>query len=138
MGAVAVGAVLIAVLCVIVAAMIWQEARRRSVAEPVTYLIDEAARFVYDRLREEATHRLDLDDVRRILEWGLYHTQVVAPRSGGPPPVLGSGEAIEYVMDRAQEAGFDYDPLDIAEVMAAETEYLLAIGAIGDRVEEET
>ena len=58
-------------------------------------------------------------------------------RSDGPPPVLGSSEAIEYVMAQAEAAGAAYDPLDIAEVMAAESEYLLAIGAVGDRVEED-
>ncbi len=137
MGAVAVGALLIAVLLVIMAAMLWQEARRRPSAEPVTYVIEEAARFVHGRLRDDTARRMGLDDVRRILEWGLFHTQVVAPRRGGPPPVLGSGEAIGSVMEQSERAGYDYDPLDIAEIMAAEGDYLVAIGAVGERVEED-
>ena len=138
MGAVAVGALLVAVLAVIIAAMLWQEIRRRPADGPVTYLIDEATRFVYDRLRDNTTHRLDLDDVRRILEWGLYYTQVVAPRSNGDhPQVFGSGEALEYVVARSADEGFDYDPIDVAEVMAAESVYLIEIGAVGERVEEE-
>jgi hypothetical protein len=137
MGAVALGALLVAVFLVIAAAMVWQDSRRRPSSEPVTYLIEDAAGFVHDRLPADTAGRLGRDDVRRILEWGLYHTQVVGPRSGGAPPVLGSGEALTYVMERAEAAGYDYDPLDVGAVMAAESLYLASIGAIGERVEEE-
>jgi hypothetical protein len=137
MGAVAVGALFVALLLMIAAAMLWQEARRRTSAEPAIYAIDDAARFVHAGLSEAAAFRLAVEDVRRILEWALYQTQVVAPRRGDPPPVFGSGDSLPAIMRRAEEAGFDYDPLDIGEVLAGEGAYLVAIGAVGEAVEED-
>jgi len=134
MGAVAVGALLIALLLAIAAAMVWQEIRTRSSGDPVTYVVDEAARFVHDRLREPTRRRLDLADVRRILEWDLYHARVIETGES----VLGSGDSIEYILERSRESGLDYDPLEVGEVIAAESDYLFAIGAIGDRVEEDS
>ena len=50
--------------------------------------------------------------------------------------VVGSGEAIEWIMERShEELGAAYDPVDIAEVMAREADYLLHIGAVGRVVE---
>ena len=136
MGAVTVGAILFAVLLVIVAALIWQEARRRPGADPAVYLMGEAVPFVQSRLSDGARQRLGDDDVHLILEWGIHYHQVVAPRDEGRRPVVSSGDAIEYVMNRGLENGRDYEPLDIAEVIAAETEYLVEIGAVGPPVEE--
>ncbi|MDX1691901.1 MAG: hypothetical protein R3290_12860 [Acidimicrobiia bacterium] len=134
MGAVAVGALLAALLLVIVAALVWQESRRIPMSEPAVYLIDEASRYVYDRLEEDTTRRLDLDDVFRILEWGIYWNQVEAPKAGGRRAVVGSGDSIEWIMERSEESmGTAYDPVDIAEVIARETEYLVEIGAVGSR-----
>lgn len=138
MGAVAVGALLVALLLAIVAAMVWQESRRIPVSEPAVYLIEEAARFVYGGLEEDTTTRLDLDDVFRILEWGIYWNQVVVHKEQRRRAVVGSGEAIEWIMERsAEELGAAYDPVDIAEVMAREADYLIAIGAVGPAVEGE-
>lgn len=137
MGAVAVGALLVAVLLAIVAAMVWQEARRRPSGEPVVYVIEEASRFVHHRLPPAVAGRLGVDDARRILEWSLFHSQVLAVRRVGPPPVLGSGDTIDYVVERSRAAGYDYDPMDIGAVIAAEADYLFSIGAIGERAEEE-
>ena len=134
MGAVAAGAVLVALLLIIVAALVWQETRSATEDGPVEYLIDEAARFVYDRLSDRALSNLDLDDVTLVLELGVRYNQT-APGNGSRP-VVGSGDAIEYVMERAAATGRIIEPLDIAEVIAAETEYLVSIGAIGDAVEE--
>jgi len=138
MGAVAFGAVLLAVFLVIVAGFVLQGALRSVVSDPAEYLVSEAAEFVYDRLSDRALAGLDPDVVRRILDWNLHFTQVVGPRRLGRLPIIGSGEGIEYVMDRARAAGVVVEPLDIAEVMAIETDYLLAIGAVGGPVEEES
>lgn len=135
MGAVAAGAVLLAIVLVIVAGFLWQSARRSPATDHAEYLLHEAAEYVYDRLSERALLSLDPDYVRRILEWNLQFTQVEAPRSLGHPPVIGSGDGIEYVMYRGVAAGMSLEPLDIAEVMAIETDYLVAIGAVGGPVE---
>lgn len=138
MGAVAVGASLFALLLVVVAAMVWQEARSSVRGTEPVYLLDEASRFVLDRLPEEQASRLGPDDVKTILEWGLYHTQVVTGREDDGPAVVGGGEALAFVIDRATTAGGDpYRPVDVAAVLDLETGYLAEIGAVGDRVGEE-
>jgi hypothetical protein len=134
MGAVAAGSLLIALLLIAVAAMVWQEARRRPASGDPTYVLDEAARFVHDRLPAAAAARLTPGDVERILEWGLEHG-AAASREG--LAVLGSGDAMDYVMEHAAAGGYDYDPMDVAAVMVNESRYLAAIGAVGDPVEED-
>lgn len=136
MGAVAYGAVLVAALALFVAGFVWQSVRRSAVTEPAEYLLGEAIPFIWERLSDRAMGRLDPDLVGSILEWNLHFTQVIGPRDLGRPPVIGSGEGIEYVMDRGRAAGVELEPIDIAEVMAVETEYLLEIGAIGTPVED--
>jgi hypothetical protein len=136
MGAVAAGAILFAVLLVVVAALIWQEARRSSAMEAV-YWMPEAVRYVSDRLSPAARERLGSHGVRLVLEWGVHYHQVVAPRDEGRRPILGSGDALDYILARGEENGLAYDPFDIAEVLAAETEYLVEIGAVGGPVEGE-
>ena len=134
MGAVAAGAVLAALLLAIVALMVFQAARRSAVVDPAEYDIAEASRYAYDRLSDRALDALDLADVRLLLEWQIHYHQVVAPRDG-ERPVVGSGDSIEYLMERAAGAGMSPDVLDVAEVIAADTEYLVTIGAVGERVE---
>ena len=138
MGAVAAGAVLTALLLVIVAVMVWQGARRSVLDEPAVYLVDDAATFVWSRLSDRARGRLSPADVRLLLEGGIHYHQVVAPRDEHRHPVVGSGDAIEYLMDRSASAGRPVEPVDIAEVIAIETGYLLAIGAVGTPVEDES
>lgn len=135
MGIVAVSALLIAVFLIVTAAFLWQSSSRRPGVDPAVYWVPDAVRFVGERLSEAAASRLDAGDVRRMLDWGLHYHQVVAPRDEGRRPVVGSGDAIEYIMGRGSEAGVAYDPFDIAEVLAAETEYLVEIGAVGGPVE---
>lgn len=136
MGAVGYAAILVAVLALFVAGFVWQSVRRSAATEQAEYVIAEAVPFVWERLSDRAMDRLDPELVRRILEWNLHYTQVIGPRDLGRPPVIGSGDGIEYVMERAGAAGFVLEPIDIAEVMAVETDYLLQIGAIGAPVQE--
>ncbi len=131
------GAIFFAALVLIIAGFVWQGASRFDVGDPAAYFIGEAVPFVFERLSDRAMAALDPDLTRRILEWNLHFTQVIAPRDLGRPAIIGSGEGIEYVMDRARAMGIELEPIDIAEVMAIETEYLLDIGAIGRPVEEE-
>ena len=135
MGAVAVGALLFAVLLVIVAALVWQESSGH-VRQERQYLLDDAAEFVFDRLSTDAGSRLGVDDVRDLLLWGIEEHQRRA--EAGDPAVYGSGDVLEALMDRSRsERGEAFDAVDIAEVIAAETEYLAAIGAVGEAVVEE-
>lgn len=138
MGAVAAGAILTALLLAILAVMVWQGTKRSRGDEPAAYIVEDAAAFVWERLSEVARGRLSPSDVQSLLEWGIHYHQVVAPRDEHRHPVVGSGDAIEYLMDRGAAAGRSYEPIDIAEVIAVEAEYLLSIGAVGAPVETES
>lgn len=135
MGAVAAGAILVAVLLLIVAGFLVQASRRGGGRSGAVYLLDEAASFVHARLSPGAAERLTPLRVRQILEWQIQYQQVVAPRSRGEHPVVGSGEAMEHVLAMGGAIGVVLEPLDVAEVMAAEVDYLLSIGAVGTPVE---
>lgn len=137
MGLVAAGAVLIALLLVTAAAMVWQGTRNAPSQLAAVYIVDEAAAHIYARLSDRALDRLDIDDVRRILELCVYYHQVEAAR-GEAPQVLASGDAIEFVMEAsADERGEAYDPIDIGEIIALDTGYLMEIGAVGEPVERQ-
>jgi hypothetical protein len=97
--------------------------------------MDEAVDFVMAVLAPEVAVRVDGSAVRRILEWSTHHSQVVVGRGG--PPVIGGPAAAEYVAERAVAAGEDCSREDVAAVLEAEAAYLVAIGAVGERVEEE-
>jgi hypothetical protein len=129
MGAVSGGVLLVAVLAVIVVAFSWQIWRRRRDPDPV-YVLDDAARFVHSHLEPSTRTRVDRGLVRRVLEWQLEFHQVIAPRSG-EPSVLGSGEGIEHVLEQAAKHDVLVEARDVAEIVAAEVEYLVAIGAVG-------
>ncbi len=132
MGAVAAGALLFALLLLIVAVMLLQELRRTPVTE-VVYVLEEVVPFVYRRLSDEALMHLDSDDVKRILEWEVYYLQGLARRSNGegPPPIAGSELARDFILERTADEGRSYRPIDVDEVLAKEAEYLAEIGAVG-------
>ena len=133
-----VGALLIAVLLVIAAAMIWQEAVHRPVEQPLTYVLEDAVAFVHGRLGADAN--LSRDDVRRILEWEVIYLQGVTPRRGGvlqPVRVGGSDEAVRFISSQiADRSGPRYTQEAIAAVLAGEAEYLASIGALGSVAED--
>ena len=66
-GPVLVGAVLFALFCLIVGLMVWQEARRRPGPQEVAYVIDDAVRFIVDRLDPEVRKRLGAAGVKRVI-----------------------------------------------------------------------
>ncbi len=116
-------------------AVAWQE-RRRDPQRTVTYGVEESIEFVRDRLSPEVLAALSEGDVRRILEWSVRYLQDPGVRLGrDEPPVAGGVEAAYYIQDRAFEMGFSYDGDLVAEVLEAQTEFLAALGAIGDEVD---
>jgi hypothetical protein len=137
MGVVAIGAILLAVLLAVGAAMMWQEARRPGRPEQALYLVDEAVEFVAARLREPVSGRITVADVRSMLEWSTYHSQVVVARSGASIPVLGGPEAVAFICRQSEERGLGWRSEDVAAVVDLEAAYLVSIGAVGEIVEEE-
>lgn len=123
------GALLFALLLLIVAALLWQESRRGTFRNPPTYVLEEAVPYVHARLADRLRGRLGEDDVRRILEWGIAYLQRT------PEAVAGGEAVVGHVVDRVREVqGVEYEEEDVRAVLEAETAYWAAIGALGDPV----
>jgi hypothetical protein len=99
--------------------------------------LEEAVKFVADRLPDEVTARLSYDDVRSLLRWHLEYLRdrgvpVRRDQAGsGGPVVVEDDEGIAYVLGRADEDGLDATDTEVAFVLDAEVAYFEAIGAIG-------
>lgn len=135
--AVAFGAFLVGVFLVVVALVVWQEAKRRPSYDPLEYVIEDAVKHVAERLPAEST--LTRADVRRILEWEVFYLQGMAQedRSNPVETVAGGHQAsIEYIADQIlmkQDVAYSHEQIE--SVLDLEADYLQAIGAIGDPVE---
>lgn len=132
------GALLIAVLLGIAAAMVWQEAVKRPTDQPLTYVLEDAVSFVHADFGTDSP--LSRDDIRRILEWEVIYLQGVSPRSSGPlQPVRvgGSDDAVRFISRQiARRSGPRYSDEVIAAVLEGEARYLASIGALGSPVED--
>ncbi|MGI9647539.1 MAG: hypothetical protein ACR2OI_03375 [Acidimicrobiia bacterium] len=132
------GALLIAVLLVIAAAMVWQEAVKRPADQPLTYVLEDAVRFVDSSFGDQSA--LSRDDIRRILEWEVIYLQGVSPPHSGPlQPVRvgGSDDAVRFISRQiTRRSGPRYSDEAIAAVLQGEAEYLESIGALGSPVED--
>lgn len=130
-------ALLVGVLLVIVALVVWQEARRRPSYEPLEYILEDAVKHVQSGLGEETS--LTRADIRRILEWEVFYLQGFAQddRKQQVETVAGGHRAsIEYIAAEIyQEHGVSYPQEDIESVLRLEADYLVAIGAVGEPVE---
>lgn len=138
--AVVVAALLLAVFLVVIAAMVWQEAKRRSATDRLIYSVDDAVDFVIQDLDEEVRGRLGRAGVRRILEWEVHYLQGLAEgKQAKDVPVVagGHGPAVEYIHEQiTRRHGVSYDMGDIRAALAGEARYLAAIGAVGEPVED--
>jgi hypothetical protein len=134
-------ALLVGVLLVVVALVVWQEARRRPSYEPLTYVVDDAVKHVEAGLLAEGENRLSRADIRRILDWEVFYLQGLAQddRSNPVETVAGGHEAsVSYIIDQiASKHGVSYSREDVENVLRMEADYLFQIGAVGDRVEFE-
>lgn len=132
------GALLVAVLLAAAAAMVWQEAVRRPVAEPLTYVLEDAVRFIHARFG--AAPSPAPTDIRRILEWEVIYLQGVSPRHSGPLQavrVAGSDDAVQFINAQiARRSGPRYAESVIRAVLDGEAEYLASIGALGSVVKD--
>lgn len=130
-------ALLVGVFLLIIALAVWQEAKRRPSYEPLEYVVEDAVKHAHAGLPKEST--LTRADVRRILEWEVYYLQGLAQdrRSDPVETVAGGHDAsVEYIAGQIQaKHGVSYSRGDIEEVLRLEADYLMAIGAVGERVE---
>ena len=136
-GVVAFVAFLLGLLFVVIALVVWQEAKRRPSHEPLEYVIEDAVTHVVKRLPEGSA--LNRAAVRRILEWEVYYLQGLAQEDRKNPveTVAGGHQAsIEYIADQIRDKqNVSYSHAQIEDVLDLEADYLLAIGAIGEPVE---
>ena len=134
-------AVLIGIFLVVVALVVWQEARRRPSYEPLTYVVEDAVKHVEQGLIDEGNDHLSRADIRRILEWEVFYLQGLAQddRSNPVDTVAGGHEgSIDYIIDQiATKHGVSYAREDVENVLRMEADYLFQIGAVGDEVEFE-
>lgn len=132
-------AILVGVLLVIVAMMVWQEARRRPSYEPLEYVINDAIKHIAERLQEGSP--LNNADIRRILEWEVFYLQGLAQDDRRNPVETVAGghtASVEFIADQIhRKHGVSYPHDEIEEVLRLEVDYLVAIGAVGEPVGEE-
>jgi hypothetical protein len=135
-GLVALLAGLTAVFLLVVAALLWQEAKRRSFDEGYVYVVDEAVDHIAARLEDSSLRR---SDVKRIIEYEVFYLQGLAQeRRSNPVEVIAGGAdpAVEYIAARiAQVHAVSYPLADIRAVLRLEADYLRSIGAVGEPVE---
>ena len=129
---------LVAIFLLIVAALMWQEARSRGSGGQLVYVLEDAVDLVMQNLSEDLGQRLTRSDVLRILEWEVFYLQGLAQTDRHRPVETVAGgwaEAVDYVTRQiAERHGVTYDSDDVAAVLAIEGEYLASIGAVGEEV----
>lgn len=140
MTTVALLAALGAVFLGVVAALVWQEAKKRTFDDGPSYVIEDAVDFIVSRLDEDTASRLRTPDVRRIVQWEVYYLQGLAQDDRRNPVETvagGAPAAIGYIAGEiAARHGVTYAHEDIRRVLHLEAGYLMAIGAVGDQVSD--
>lgn len=130
---------LVGVLLVIVAMMVWQEAKRRPSYELLEYVVNDAVKHIAERLPDSVGLRNA--DIRRVVEWEIFYLQGLAQekRSNPVETVAGGHDlSVGYISDQIHtKHGVFYSHEQIAEVLRLEADYLVAIGAVGDPVGDE-
>ena len=126
------------VVFVIAAVVIGREARRLGNVPPrPVFDFEEAVEWVCRHVSDEVAAELTPDDVRQIINWHLEYFRLKGVSSNGhgiqseAPVVVGGAETVDFVLMRAQSAGFAYTPAQVHAVLDAQMTYLEAIGAIG-------
>jgi len=131
-------AVALVVVFVIAAVVVGREARRLGNVPPrPVFDFEEAVEWVCRHVSDEVAAELTPDDVRQIINWHLEYFRLKGVSSNGhgiqseAPVVVGGAETVDFVLMRAQSAGFAYTPAQVHAVLDAQMTYLEAIGAIG-------
>jgi len=124
---------LVVVLAIFGVGLILQERRSNEVA--IVYGIEEALDFIWAGLGDDTKEFVRRRDVRRILEWEMQYLQLPDQRDG--EAVVGGLDAAAYAQEKSYAQGYAYEPEVIFEVLDLQAEYLLALGAVGDPVDEE-
>jgi len=122
---VVVGALLVFVVAAVV---VGRETSRLSAASPrPVFDMDEAVVWIADQLPDQVSARRSHAEVRTLLLWSVEHLRVLALQDR----VAEEEETFGFVIDRAAEAGLDWEPLEVKWVLDLQARYLEVIGAAG-------
>jgi hypothetical protein len=128
----------VAIVFAVAAVVVGREARRLDAEPPKpVFDLDEAVSWVAQHLPFDVSAVLSYDDVRKILDWHLEYLRLrgVSSNGHGPqtrgPIVVGGAETVDYVLRKANTAGFDFTPVQVHAVLEAQMTYLESIGAVG-------
>jgi hypothetical protein len=135
MGGTTLVVVLVALFLGIIAALAWQEGRRRSFDIEPVYVLDDAVDHVVRLLDPSIFGRVGRSGILQVLEWEVRYLQ------GGPgvatdraPVAGGHWEAVTAIVEWLREDGVTFAHEDVAAILAGEADYLVTIGAVGSEV----
>jgi len=131
---VALFAVILAVSLVIAALTVGRAAKRLAVQEPSTlFEFDEAVEFVATALPARFSSRLSYGDLRAVV---AAHVATIEQLGHDDPELVLIDETmVDVVAGRPDVAARELTRDDVAAVLAAEADYLVAIGAVGGPVD---
>ena len=123
----------------IAAVVIGREASRLAAQPPrPVFDLETATNYVADRLPFEVSAQLSHDDVRQLIRWQLDYFRIRGVSANGDsdagaggPIVVGGSETVDYLLERAKEAGLEVDAPQVHAVVEQQMSYLRSIGAIG-------
>jgi len=122
----------IAVTALLVGLVAWYALRRGAdhlaTREPsVLFEVDEAIEFVASALPADVSARLSYEDVEALLGWHVVH---LAGRAGEDEVDIVDDRAVADLLRAAEGEARDITEADVRAVLAAEVEYLVAVGAV--------
>jgi len=131
--------VALALVFAIAAVVVGREATRLAAQPPrPVFDLEAAVAFVADRLPFEVAAQLSHDDVRQLIRWHLDYFRLRGVSANGDsdvgttaPVVVGGSETVEYLLERARQAGLEVDAPQVHAVVEHQMDYLRSIGAIG-------
>ena len=128
-------AAFLAVTAAVVGLIAWLAVRRADAflagrAPSVLFEVDEAVEFVASALPAEVAARISYEDVEALLGWQLVH---LAERDDEAEVDIAGDEVVADLVARSRADDRDLDEADVRAVLAAEAEYLAAVGALRDK-----
>lgn len=129
------------IFLLVVALLVWQEAKSRLSSQPTTYVISDAVQYIWSELLPEHRSQLSRSGLRRIIEWEVHYLQGLAQKTRSQAVDVFAGGtplAVEYIQTKIIETHrVSYSSELIQAVLRLEAGYLASIGAIGSPVENQ-
>jgi hypothetical protein len=126
---------LLALLLLAGFAFYWQGSIRLP-GSAVAYGVEDSIKYITPRLSAMTREAIGEKSVRRILEWEMKFLQDRLDADSEEIVVLGGEEATEYVLAQTKRQGYEYERATVVEVMRLQAEYMQAIGALANPVDD--